>query len=190
MTQVYILLLSGWSLAGKDAVAKILVETYDFQRVAFADPVKERVASEQQIPLEWCHDHVKKSQPLPNCPERTLRQELIRVGEAERRVNPGIWASLIADKIERAIEEDAYQFVISDWRNMAELFTLQKRFPHAKLLPIRVVRPSQLISPVADPTEYELVSFPFWRTIQNAGGLLRLSQEVAGLVEEDLPRLS
>jgi len=33
--------LTGFAQSGKDTVAKILIEKYDFQRVAFADPIRE-----------------------------------------------------------------------------------------------------------------------------------------------------
>ena len=39
MSQPLIILIAGWAQAGKDSVAKILVESYEFQKVAFADPI-------------------------------------------------------------------------------------------------------------------------------------------------------
>ena len=84
MSQPLIILISGWVHAGKDSVAKILVESYEFQKIAFADPIKQQVARDLEIPLEWCYDQERKAALLPNNPERTLREELIRVAEGAR----------------------------------------------------------------------------------------------------------
>ena len=189
MTRPLILLISGWAHSGKDSVAKILVETYEFQKYAFADPVKQKVAEDEGIPLEWCYDQKKKAEALPSNPTRTLREELIRVGEDARELDKEVWAKVIAEKIQRAMKKGKQKFVISDWRMMEELWALQKQIPNAILVPLRVVRPSQLISPVPDWTEYNLQGFPFWKTLQNAGTLLRLVEQVAELVEQDLAEL-
>lgn len=186
MPKPLIILISGWAHAGKDSVAKILVETYDFQKYAFADPIKQKVAEEEGIPLEWCYDQKRKAEALPSNPERTLREELIRVAEDARELDKGIWAKVIGEKIQKSIKRGKTQFVISDWRMIEELWTLQKMIPEALIVPIQVVRPSQLVSPVPDWTEYSLLGFPFWRVIYNSGTILRLVSQVAEFVEVDL----
>jgi hypothetical protein len=187
MTKPLIVLIAGWAHAGKDSVAKILVETYDFQKYAFADPIKQKVAEDEDIPLEWCYDQKKKAEALPSNPNKTLREELIRVGEEARELDKEIWANVIAEKIVKAVKKGKTKFVISDWRMIEELWALQKKIPEATIVPIRVVRPSQLVSPVPDWTEYSLLGFPFWRTIHNSGTILRLVGHVAELVEQEIP---
>ena len=187
MTKPLILLIAGWAHAGKDSVAKILVETYDFQKYAFADPIKQKVAEDEDIPLEWCYDQKRKAEALPSNPNRTLREELIRVGEEARELDKEIWANVIAEKICKAVKKGKTKFVISDWRMIEELWALQKKVPEAVIVPIRVIRPSQLVSPVPDWTEYSLLGFPFWRTIHNSGTILRLVGHVAELVEQEIP---
>lgn len=189
MTRPLILLISGWAHAGKDSVAKILVETYEFQKLAFADPIKIRVAEDEDIPLEWCYDQKKKAEPLPSNPERTLRDEIIRVAEEARELDKEVWAKVIAEKIQKCLKKGKQKFVISDWRMMEELFALQKSLPDAVIVPIRVERPSQLISPVPDWTEYSLMGFPFWKTIHNSGTILRLVAQVTELIEQEIPRV-
>jgi hypothetical protein len=186
MTKPLIVLIAGWAHSGKDSVAKILVETYDFQKYAFADPIKQKVAEDEGIPLEWCYDQKKKAEALPSNPTKTLREELIRVGEEAREMNKDVWASLIAEKILKAVKKGKTKFVISDWRMIEELWALQRRLPDAVIVPIRIVRPSQLISPVPDSTEYSLMGFPFWRIIHNSGTILRLVGHVAELVEQEI----
>ena len=187
MTKPLIVLISGWAHAGKDSVAKILVETYDFQKYAFADPIKQKVAEEEDIPLEWCYDQKRKAEALPSNPERTLREELIRVGEDARELDKEVWAKVIGEKIQKAIKKGKRKFVVSDWRMIDELWGLQKLIPDAIILPIRVNRPSQLISPVPDATEYSLLGFPFWRVIENSGTVLRLVGKLTDFVEQDIP---
>lgn len=189
MPKPLIVLISGWAHAGKDSVAKILVESYDFQKYAFADPIKQKVAEDEGIPLEWCYDQKKKAEALPSNPERTLREELIRVGEDARELDKEIWAKVIGEKIQKAIKKGKHDFVVSDWRMIEELWGLQKLIPDALIVPIRVVRPSQLISPVSDQTEYNLLGFPFWRILHNSGTLLRLVAQVAELVEQEIPSI-
>lgn len=189
MSQPLILLISGWAHAGKDSVAKILVESYEFQKVAFADPIKQQVARDLEIPLEWCYDHERKASLLPNNPERTLREELIRVAEGARETDKEIWARAVGEKIQKAIQRGKRRFVISDWRHLEELWALQKCIPNACIVPTRVERPSQLISPVPDWTEYSLLGFPFWKVFRNSGTIARLLEQVVDFVDVDLPKI-
>lgn len=189
MSQPLIVLIAGWAHAGKDSVAKILVESYEFQKVAFADPIKQQVAKDLEIPLEWCYDQERKAALLPNNPERTLREEIIRVAEGAREANKEIWARAVGEKIQKAIQRGKRRFVISDWRHLEELWALQKCIPNACIVPTRVERPSQLVSPVPDCTEYSLLGFPFWRIFRNSGTIARLLEQVVEFVEEELPKV-
>jgi hypothetical protein len=189
MSQPLIILIAGWSHAGKDSVAKILVESYNFQKVAFADPIKHQVARDLEIPLEWCYDQEKKAALLPGNTEKTLRDELIRVGEAAREVDKEVWARALSEKLQKAIQRGKRKFVISDWRHMEELWALQKCIPSALIVPTRVERPSQIISPVPDRTEYSLLGFPFWKVFHNSGTLTRLLNQVIECIEVDLLKI-
>lgn len=189
MTQPLIVLIAGWAHAGKDSVAKILVESYDFHKVAFADPIKHQVARDLQIPLEWCYDQEKKAALLPNNKERTLREELIRVAETARLEDKEIWARALGEKIQKAIQRGKTKFVISDWRHMEEVWALQKCIPNACIVPTRVERPSQLLSPVPDWTEYSLLGFPFWKVFHNSGTIARLLTQVVEFIDVDLPKI-
>jgi len=189
MSQPLIILISGWAHAGKDSVAKILVESYDFQKIAFADPIKQQVARDLDIPLEWCYDQERKAALLPNNSERTLREELIRVAEAARATDKEVWARSVGEKIQKAIQRGKRKFIISDWRHLEELWALQKCIPNACIIPTRVERPSQLISPVPDWTEYSLLGFPFWKVFRNSGTIARLLEHVVEFVDVDLPKV-
>ena len=174
---------------GKDSIAKILVESYDYQKIAFADPIKHQVAKDLDIPLEWCYDQEKKAALLPNNSERTLREELIRVAESAREADKEIWARAVGEKIQKAIQRGKRKFVISDWRHLEELWALQKCVPNACIVPTRVERPSQLFSPVPDRTEYALLGFPFWKVFHNSGTIARLLTQVVEFVDVELPKI-
>lgn len=184
-----IVLLSGWSHSGKDSVAKILVESYEFQKLAFADLVKQKVAKELSIPLEWCYDQEKKKAPLESDPTRTIREELIRVGEGAKKEDPTIWAKQVAERIIKSASRGQRRFVISDWRSLEELWTVQKLCADMCLVPVRIERPSQLVSPVPDITEYSLLGFPFRIIIKNSGSLSKLCTEVEHFIVEDLEKI-
>jgi hypothetical protein len=132
MAPSILVLLSGWSQSGKDSVAKILVESYTFQRFAFADPIKEEVASTHKIPLEWCHDQKKKAELLEGT-DKTLREEIIRVAENGRHSDPGCWAKKLSVHLLREIKRGKKKFVISDWRNLEELLEALSAIKQATL---------------------------------------------------------
>lgn len=59
--------ISGWAKSGKDTSADYLVSN-GYQRVAFADILKEMVAEQYNIPLEYCHKQELKERPLEQYP--------------------------------------------------------------------------------------------------------------------------
>lgn len=172
-----VLLLAGWSGAGKDTVANQLVAEFGFQRHAFADPVKAAVAAQKQIPVEWLHDPERK---------KPYRSDLIAHGEGLRATDPEIWARHIAADILRAAAEGQTKFVISDWRHLSELWGLQKKLPAATLVPILIRRPQQRTSPIPDATEYGLMGFPFTTMIINNGTKELLRDRVRMALEQIL----
>lgn len=63
-----IICLSGWKQSGKDTVAQYLVDNYSAIRVALADPLKDSVAKEYNIPRSWLDDLNFKEKPLLDMP--------------------------------------------------------------------------------------------------------------------------
>jgi hypothetical protein len=188
MSEPIILFISGWAHAGKDSLAKILVESYEFQKLAFADPIKQQVAKNLEIPLEWCYDQDKKAESMVILQGRTLRDEIIRVAEEAREDDPEIWGRAIGEKIHKSVQRGGSRFVISDWRHLEELWAVQKILPKALLIPLRIERPSQIISPVPDRTEYSLLGFPFYKVFHNSGTIAKLLLQVVEFMEKDLPK--
>ena len=92
MSQFKIIALSGWKGSGKDEVAKYLKQQYFIHRVALADPLKAQVASEFNIPLEWCHDPDYKEKPivgLPVAPKDKFSEAIVELLKNELKL--GYW---------------------------------------------------------------------------------------------------
>lgn len=66
-----IVALSGWKRSGKDTAARYLIETLGYKRFGFADILKEMVAEQYAIPLEWLHNEEFKELPLSKFPVDT-----------------------------------------------------------------------------------------------------------------------
>lgn len=66
-----ILALSAWKNSGKDCAAEYLIKKHGFIRVAFADALKELVATQYNIPLNYLHDSEYKEAPLLQYPVET-----------------------------------------------------------------------------------------------------------------------
>jgi hypothetical protein len=67
MSRKHLIALSGWKRSGKDASASILLER-GFERLAFADSLKDMVADQYKIPNAWMYEADKKEAPLLDMP--------------------------------------------------------------------------------------------------------------------------
>jgi phosphomevalonate kinase len=167
---MFVLFLSGWSGAGKDTVAFLLQKRYGFQRLAFADPLKEIVARELCLPVNLLHTQEGKAMKLLS--GETVREVLIRRGQEIRAAakDPGFFAKCVADSI---LNDDRMPtgYVISDWRLMVEFETLTRHLGRGyTVLTARVYRQGQTKSPVASTyTEHGLDSIQFDITLENPG---------------------
>jgi hypothetical protein len=187
-----IILLAGWSHAGKDTAADLLANHYGFQKFAFAEEPKIATAQKYNFPLQWTMTQDGKTQIIrtENGQFKTVRDLIIECANAERTKNPQVWASSVANKIKESCKGKQKKFVISDWRFIDELVGLQKALQDISpaIYPIQIRRPSQLVSPVADNTEYALLGFPFYMTINNPGNkyfLTNIGRELHTLISKD-----
>jgi hypothetical protein len=62
-----IIAISGWKRSGKDTAANLLISN-GYERVAFADVLKDMVAQEYNIPREHCDDPNFKEAPILHLP--------------------------------------------------------------------------------------------------------------------------
>jgi|ERR1035437_1599021 hypothetical protein len=63
-----VICLSGWKQSGKDSLASYLVENHDAARVALADPLKDSVSREFNIPRWHLDDPKFKESPILSMP--------------------------------------------------------------------------------------------------------------------------
>jgi hypothetical protein len=166
-------MLSGWARSGKDAAAALLVEEFDFNRVAFADALKRDAAARTGLPLSDFTTAAKDSPlraPCPAFPEvKTPRDILLAHALRIRAVNPNFYSELVADII-RVDPED--RWVVSDWRYRAEYETLRSLIPDVRIVRIRIERPGIFAS--ADPSEHDLDDAPMDYILHNSGTISEL----------------
>ena len=167
-----VVLVSGWSGAGKDAVGTILQQKWGFKRFAFADELKRHIIEEYKIPLQWTETQEGKRKIEPTT-GKTVRQLLIQRGQEIRaeKGDPGYFAQCVGNQILEQIQS-TNGFVITDWRLPIEISTLETMFAshNIVILKARVYNSMQTESPVKDlTTENQLERYVFDAHIQNDG---------------------
>lgn len=108
--------LIGEAGSGKDFIAGLLVDYFDFKRYAFADEVKR--TAKRLFPDEYGNDSVKN------------RQLLIDIGMSMRHIDPYVWVDFLIDEM----EEYPGNIVVTDTRLGNEYHTLK----HAGFTIVRV----------------------------------------------------
>jgi len=177
---MHIVILRGFSGAGKDTVGQILVDEYRFKRCAFADSLKVIVSQTYGIPLGWLHDQKKKQELAPD--GRTWRQILLDVAQQYRNENPTIFAEMCCKDIQ---ESERKRIVITDWRYPNELDVVQATFPQARIFPVWVNRAEQKgVSPVENANEYLLQDRVGDWEIENSGDMAHLEREVHRMITD------
>jgi len=63
-----VIAISGWKRSGKDTLAEFLVKDFNFRRIGFADPLKDMVAQEYDIPRDHLDNPSYKEAPLTQYP--------------------------------------------------------------------------------------------------------------------------
>jgi len=171
-----VILLSGWAGAGKDAAASLLADEMSFERLAFADMLKEDVSHATGLPLDLFHNHSLKDQPIVG--SKTPRDLLLSHAVVARAVDPDIYSRKIAEYI---LDSSHKRFVISDWRYKRELEFLQNTFGrHVRIVRGRIERDG--IVPSNDPSEHDLDDAHVEFTVENNGGLSRFRDEIKAAV--------
>lgn len=109
--------LVGRSGAGKDEIGRHLVDTHGFQRIAFADPLKEAAAALFGLSREQLWGALRND-PDPRW-HKTPRELYQRLGDAVRTVHPHALLVLWATRVEHAVEVGR-RVVVTDVRLPAE----------------------------------------------------------------------
>jgi len=178
-----ILLLSGYARSGKDSVANLLEEEHGYLRFAFADALKDMVATETGIPVALFHSQQKDTVIPHSAPPTTYRDLLINIADKKRAVDPDIFSRLVGKQIS---ESNAEYIVVSDWRYKREESFLRS-FLESQPVSYhirrgRVMRAS--IVPSTAPIEHDLDGAPMDVVIENNGSI----SDLRGLVHSAFRR--
>lgn len=88
-----VVLVSGWKGSGKDTLAENLINNHNFKRVAFADPLKDMVAEEYDIPRSHLDDRKYKETAIlkyPINPQDSFSRQLSEMMIGEFRDTHGV----------------------------------------------------------------------------------------------------
>jgi len=93
--------ITGRARTGKDTLAKILMERYGYERLAFADPIREFVAHLVGALPKDLMDSKAKEKPLLHLGGKTPREMMQTLGTEWGRntVHPNVWVECLADEI-------------------------------------------------------------------------------------------
>lgn len=153
-----IILLSGYSMSGKDTVGNILCQEYGFRRYAFADGLKELVAHKYGCDIQHLHTQEGK---LQFCSDTgtSWRSILIEESKLYKSANQDIFADMCINSINTTIPIP-YRVVITDWRFPNELYKIQSCFTSSRIIPVLINRLDQYdSSPVHDSSEYLIETY-------------------------------
>ena len=177
----HIWLISGYAGSGKDTVAGILRNILGDNQSAtasFAGAVKDEVAAMYDFDRAFLDTQEGKARhvKLANGRQTTVRDLLIHHAEStkEKTGDAAIWAKRIAPP-------PVAHWILSDWRFLEELHSLQARFPQSHIHTVRVMRPG--IYPSTSHTEHQLDAFVYEYTIENSGSLLYIGTQITRILE-------
>ncbi len=189
-----ILLLSGYAGSGKDAAASLLIDECGFQRFAFADALKDLVATRTGIPVTIFHSS-QKDTVIPSSSKyhpKTYRDLLLEVAKEERVKDLDVFSRIVAEQI-RESEVPGLgmglinRFVISDWRYKREESFLRSALDPATYQIVRVRIKRSSVTPSADPTEHDLDDERMDTVIQNDGSISDLRDAVHSAFRRSQP---
>lgn len=179
MVKKVVLMLSGKAGSGKDTLAGFLGE--DWERISFADVLKEKAAKKYNIPLDAFYDRATKDLVYPGL-SYTPRDLLLKLGGAMRDKNPLCFVTPVIKKIQ---ESSSGFFVLTDWRYLNELqemrsaFSSLDLFDNTEVVTARVCGRGSLRS--SHVTECALDQYDFDHTIHNKHSLEKLEKHAKTL---------
>ncbi|MGW0929568.1 deoxynucleotide monophosphate kinase family protein [Streptomyces sp. NPDC002644] len=174
--------LLGKARAGKDTIAKRLVEEHGYTRLAFADPLKDLALNVNPVISTTYNVHVRLADYVADVgwelakewnPE--VRRLLQRLGQGVRSLTRDFWVSVLTEKLRR-IDGPV---VVTDVRYPNEAIAMR----NLGFSLVRVQRWEALTDPLADAHESEILmdDWPTDATIRNTGTLAELYEEADAL---------
>jgi hypothetical protein len=180
----------GYAGTGKDEVGKILVERYNFQRVAFADKVRATARAVDpyvRVPRKfWLPKYVRLSQIIPDDDTSASWEEVKKIPDVRRllqRIGTEAGRHVLGESIwiESTFKDMQYDsnWVVTDARFLNEFHAIESSGGFT----IRVRRPGT--GPLNDhPSETEQDQYHANFTINNDGSLRELHDKVDSILYE------
>jgi dephospho-CoA kinase len=173
--------VSGYAQSGKDTVGEYLVEKHGYERIAFADKVRE--ATVELIESVYFEEYGMVDlkdifygnayEDLKKRPE--VRNELVRVAETMRSIlGPSIWAEPVIQEIRKRPYK---RFVVTDVRKPEEANLLHHYF-HTTI--IGVSRPG--IGPAEEVEAKSILGVPVDFALVNNGDIKKLHKAIDDLM--------
>jgi hypothetical protein len=126
-----IIMVSGKIGSGKDFVADILVNEFNFHKITFSYKLKEAAAVIGGFSIKDCYIREGKDKPVPMIPQYTIGEFLQDLGtEVGKTIDPYIWSNHVIKYIKEHPQND---FVVPDLRFPDEGQNLLESFPDAKI---------------------------------------------------------
>ena len=170
-----IIAFTGARGAGKDSVAKHLIEQYGYEKGSFAAPLKFLVATEYGFDLTRLDELEYKEEFVPEL-GMTRREVLILVGTKWfRSIDPLHWIKRSRSDFHNKLSlDETTGLVVTDLRFENELSELRRLFPRNPLVVVRVVRTDAPTEPNADDAINAWRSIPWDVELRAAYGQLPL----------------
>jgi hypothetical protein len=150
--KVSIIMLTGAKQSGKDTCGEYLVSK-GYVRFAFADVLKEQLASRYSLDLDVFYNNELKEVPCyisntESCIQWTPRQLCNAEGALARSIDMGVWARYVAKQIKNKVQirDGCMRVVITDCRYQNEIDII------CPTSVIRIVRPGY--EPQQEPDQY------------------------------------
>jgi dephospho-CoA kinase len=158
--------------SGKDAAGRMLTEFHGYQRVAFADPLKQMVIEADPIvkyeptgfgPVPVHLSDVLRRMDFDTAKRtyREVRRSLQQIGQGARKIDPDFWVRLALKRIDE-LSDGCLPIVVTDCRYPNEIDALRMR----GFLSVRIVSDRQDSSNTHESetaldrymTEYEIMN--------------------------------
>lgn len=182
-----VIALSGYKGSGKDTAAAYLVENYGFQRIAFADVLKDLVSTQYNVPREDMDHPIRKEEPILHLPVIPTDPFTIAIqGRLASELSQGFWTPralcILEGSVKRSVHSNYWvqraigpilsaqtgKFVITDMRYRSEADVLNMLIPGVEFWRIN----RYLNINTTDPSERDLDGFGgFTCHISNLGSI-------------------
>ena len=180
-TMALVVALVGPAGAGKDSIADVLTKQFDFERLAFADPLKKACQEVFQLSDAQLHDREEKERTDPFW-HRSPRELFQEIGTLLKTIDEDIWVSSLLRQAD-ALVANKKDVVVTDCRYANEAQALRDKYT---AIIVRVGRADNTAGTVhcehTSETEQHSINADF--TVCNDGTLEDLKRKVSALMLE------